>query len=304
MDRIIGEIKGAESGPLVILMGSLHGNETAGIKAIEQVFQKIEKDYLQIKGRVIGIRGNIQAYKARKRFIDYDLNRAWTEEQIRRLKNNGKSLHFMEDHEMMDLIQFFDSVFRTNGMEEKICVDLHTTSSENGNFIVVPEYFSDHPVIKALRLPLILDLEKHIKGTLLSYLGQRNVISFAFEGGLIGSEIAVKLHKAGIWEILLTSGVVRKDQINEMQIGALLQTFAHELPQRLRVKYHYWITEEDAFRMKPGFINFQKVYKGEVIAEDRNGEIIAPMEGLIFMPLYQRSGNDGFFIVEELDPLK
>lgn len=304
MDRIIGEIAGVENGPLIILMGSLHGNETAGIKAIEQVIRKIEKNDLWIRGRIIGIRGNIQAFKARKRFIDYDLNRAWTAGQVNRLRNNGRSLHFKEDQEMLDLIQFFDSVNGINEKEEKICVDLHTTSSENGNFIVVPEYFSDHPVIKALKLPLILDLEKHIKGTLLSYLCQRHILSFAFEGGLIGSEIAIKLHTAGIWEILLTSGVVGKDQINEIQIGALLQTFAHELPQKLRVKYHYWITDEDGFRMKPGFINFQKVIKGEVIAEDRNGEIFAPMGGLIFMPLYQRSGNDGFFIVEELDPLR
>jgi len=120
---------------------------------------------------------------------------------------------------------------------------------------------------------------------------------------MIGSEVAIELHTAGIWEILLASGMLQKHQINEVRIGAMLQTFAHELPRRLRVKYHYWITEEDAFRMRPGFMNFQKVSRGEVIAEDRNGEIIAPMDGLIFMPLYQRSGNDGFFIVEEMDPL-
>jgi len=304
MDRIIGEICGDESGPLIILLGSLHGNETAGIKAIENVFSRIEKEKIRIKGRIIGIKGNIQAYQARKRFIDYDLNRAWTEEQINRLKNNGKILHFKEDSEMLDLIHFFETILDYN-QEEKICVDLHTTSSENGNFIVVPEYNADHPVIRALKLPLILDLEKHIKGTLLSYLGQRRMLSFAFEGGMIGSEIAIKLHIAGIWEILITAGTVQVQQLNGlMQIGALLQTFAAELPYKLRVKYHYWITQEEEFRMKPGFINFQKVKQGDIIAEDRNGEIIAPMDGLIFMPLYQRSGNDGFFIVEALDQLE
>ncbi len=303
MERIIGEICGDESGPLIILLGSLHGNETAGIKAIEQVFRRIETEKIHIKGRIVGIRGNIQAYRVRKRFIDYDLNRAWTEEQINRLKDNGKSLYFTEDREMLDLIHFFETMFNHN-QEEKICVDLHTTSSENGNFIVVPEYNSDHPVIRALKLPLILDLEKHIKGTLLSYLGQKNILSFAFEGGMIGSEIAVKLHVAGIWEILITAGSIHVQQLNGlMQIGALLQTFAAELPYKLRVKYHYWITQEDEFRMKPGFINFQKVKQGDIIAEDRNGAIVAPMDGLIFMPLYQRSGNDGFFIVEAIDSL-
>jgi succinylglutamate desuccinylase len=303
MNRIIGEIKGEKPGPLIILMGSLHGNETAGIKAIEKVFNKIHHEKLKVRGRLIGMRGNIQAFKARKRFIDYDLNRAWTDEQISRLRNNGKSLHFIEDSEMLDLMDFFDSIFHQNGSQERIFVDLHTTSAENGNFIVVPEIYADHQVIRALKLPLILDLEKHIKGTLLSYLGIRKILAFAFEGGMIGSEIAVKLHIAGIWEILVTCGSIQNDQINEIRIGALLQTFAYELPYRLRVKYHYWITDEEEFRMKPGFINFQRVKNSEVIAVNRHGEIIAPMDGLIFMPLYQRSGNDGFFIVEEIENL-
>jgi succinylglutamate desuccinylase len=188
---------------------------------------------------------------------------------------------------------------------KKVCVDLHTTSSDNGNFIVVPELTSDDPVINALKLPLILDLEKHIKGTLLKYLTKMDFLAFAFEGGLIGSEVAVELHTAGIWEIMLSSGAVSPDYINGiMQIGTLLQTFASELPHKLRVRHHYWITEQDNFRMKPGYLNFQKVKAGEVIAHDRNGPIQIPMDGLIFMPLYQRSGNDGFFVVEELDPLK
>jgi succinylglutamate desuccinylase len=69
---------------------------------------------------------------------------------------------------MLDLMDFFDSIFPLNGNQEKIFVDLHTTSAENGNFIVVPEFYADHQVIRTLKLPLILDLEKHIKGTLLS----------------------------------------------------------------------------------------------------------------------------------------
>jgi len=300
MDRIVGEIKGDEPGPLIILMGCLHGNETAGVKAIEEVFSNIQNNGMLIRGRLIGVRGNIQAFQAGKRYIDYDLNRAWTDEQVLRLRNNGQSFHFREDREMMDLLILFDQLINLDSYSHKIFVDLHSTSSENGNFIVVPEAYAEDPVIRALRLPLILDLEKHIKGTLLSYLGTRDIVSFAFEGGLIGSEIAIKLHVAGIWEILATCGNIDKKEINEMRIGALLQTFAHELPYKLRVKYHYWITDEDEFRMRPGYINFQRVRRGEFIASDRYGKITAPMDGLIFMPLYQRTGNDGFFIVEEI----
>jgi succinylglutamate desuccinylase len=304
MDRIIGEFEGKEKGPLIILVGGLHGNELTGLKAIDHIFKKIQDDRINIKGRIIGIKGNKQAIDKKERFIEYDLNRCWTEEHLQYITDKDTHLIFSEDKEVRDLKHFFDSLPENNSTQ-KICVDLHTTSSDNGNFIVVPETWSDHPVIEALKLPLILDLEKHIKGTLLKYLTKRDYLAFAFEGGLIGSEVAVQLHIAGIWEILLSAGAISSQKMDGiMQIGTLLQTFAAELPHKLRVRHHYWITEEDNFRMKPGFLNFQKVKAGEIIAEDRNGPIQTPMDGLIFMPLYQQSGNDGFFIVEELDPLK
>lgn len=304
MDRIIGEFGANGNGPLIILIGSLHGNEAAGIKAIEEVFSRIKNERIDVSGKIIGIRGNIQAIEQKERFLDYDLNRCWTESHVNHISGSHARLLFAEDREVAQLLSFFNS-FDEEGYTQKICVDLHTTSSENGNFIVVPETSSDHPIINALKLPLILDLEKHINGTLLKYLKSKNYLAFAFEGGLMGSEVAVKLHVAGIWEILINSGAVQEDKLNGIiQIGTLLQTFAAELPHKLRVRHHYWITAEDNFQMKPGFLNFQKVKEGQIIAEDRNGLITAPLDGLIFMPLYQQSGNDGFFIVEELDPLK
>ena len=302
MSRIIGELGGKEKGPLIILIGGLHGNELTGIKAIERVFKKIEDDKLEIRGKIIGLKGNRKAIEKKERYIDYDLNRCWTAEHIQHLSNSHYV--FAEDEEVLELNNVFDGLSSYEATQ-RVCVDLHTTSSDNGNFIVVPEVTSNDPVINALKLPLILDLEKHIKGTLLKYLTRKGYLAFAFEGGLIGSEVAIELHTAGIWEILLASCAISPEQINRiMQIGTLLQTFAAELPHKLRVRHHYWITEEDNFRMKPGYLNFQKVKAGEVIAEDRNGPIQIPMDGLIFMPLYQRSGNDGFFVVEEIDPLK
>jgi len=302
MDRIIGAFEGKEKGPLIILIGGLHGNEVTGIKAIDHVFRKIEREGLKVRGKIVGLRGNNKAIARKTRYIDYDLNRCWTDAHLRKVSNSH--ILFAEDEELLELNQIFEELSSYEATQ-KICADLHTTSSDNGNFIVVPETTADHPVINALKLPLILDLEKHIKGTLLKYLTGKGYLAFAFEGGLIGSEVAVQLHIAGIWEILLTSGAIAPAQINGiMQIGTLLQTFASELPHKLRVRHHYWITEEDNFRMKPGYMNFQKVRSGEIIAEDRNGPIQIPQDGLIFMPLYQRSGNDGFFVVEELDPLR
>ena len=45
--------------------------------------------------------------------------------------------------------------------------------------------------------------------------------------------------------------------------------------------------------MAPGFKNLAR--EGQLLATDKNGEIRAPKDGLVILPLYQGLGNDGFF---------
>jgi succinylglutamate desuccinylase len=61
------------------------------------------------------------------------------------------------------------------------------------------------------------------------------------------------------------------------------------------------INEGDDFQMQPNYKNFQKVTKDELLAFDKNGEIRAQSDGLILMPLYQKRGDDGFFLVRRID---
>lgn len=50
-----------------------------------------------------------------------------------------------------------------------------------------------------------------------------------------------------------------------------------------------------------GFHNFQPKHKGQLLALDKTGQITTPIDGLIFMPLYQNTGDGGFFIVQQLN---
>ena len=52
--------------------------------------------------------------------------------------------------------------------------------------------------------------------------------------------------------------------------------------------------------MKPGFDNFDPVTRGDVLASDKNGAVTASESGLLLMPLYQKLGEDGFFIGREI----
>ena len=82
MNRIIGQYDDGEDNILLVLLAAIHGNELAGIQAIQSVLDTIEKEDLKISGKIVGMAGNLQAIKAKKRFQSYDLNRAWTTDQI------------------------------------------------------------------------------------------------------------------------------------------------------------------------------------------------------------------------------
>jgi succinylglutamate desuccinylase len=47
--------------------------------------------------------------------------------------------------------------------------------------------------------------------------------------------------------------------------------------------------------MEPGFKNLDHARAEQLLARDRNGEIRAPRDGLVLLPLYQKQGEDGFF---------
>jgi hypothetical protein len=46
--------------------------------------------------------------------------------------------------------------------------------------------------------------------------------------------------------------------------------------------------------MEPDFLNLQSVKRGQLLARDRNGELLARVNGRIVLPLYQCQGSDGF----------
>ena len=68
----------------------------------------------------------------------------------------------------------------------------------------------------------------------------------------------------------------------------------------IEVRHREAISADDEFVMNPGFNNFDPIRRGQVLARDRRGPIKAVESGMILMPLYQKKGEDGFFIGREV----
>ncbi|MFT4802608.1 MAG: succinylglutamate desuccinylase, partial [Flavobacteriaceae bacterium] len=75
VDRIIGKINGTQPGPTIIFTAGLHGNESSGIFALQDVLNEIKEKNISIKGNIYAISGNLTALKEGTRYIKQDLNR-------------------------------------------------------------------------------------------------------------------------------------------------------------------------------------------------------------------------------------
>lgn len=288
-ERLIG-ISGDESSERVfVCVGGLHGNEPAGIHALERFFQTLAETGGVKQGLVLGLRGNMAALQAERRFLEFDLNRIWTEEAVREPRQSG-TIEFAERRALEQIL------FPLAERQEFLLADLHTTSSESAPFIwnlrencVIGR---DAPVI------WISDYIERIRGSMASFFSRRGFPVLSAEGGAHRSPLSAERLEDLLWLSLEAAQMI--DGTHE-RVSLARKSLAKAIaatPKFLTIFYHHMIADVDRFRMRPGFSNLQWVAKGTVLADDRNGAITAPKDCYVLMPLYQKVGEDGFLLVE------
>jgi len=70
-----------EPGPMLIVLGGIHGNEPAGLLALEPLIDGLAL----AAGDFVALSGNRAALAAGVRYIERDLNRGWSDEAIKAL---------------------------------------------------------------------------------------------------------------------------------------------------------------------------------------------------------------------------
>ncbi len=306
LSRLICDLKGEQPGPLLVLMAGIHGNEPAGIRAVERVVKVLGSTLPSLRGRIVGLRGNLKALSLGERFIHRDLNRLWTSESIRHIRNLDPQILDTEQRELSELL---DELRRLDQAHPgpKVMIDLHTTSAPGGKFSVVEEDDLSIDLALALQAPVIRGLTKALMGTTASYCVAQGWSGLAFEAGQHHDPRAVDEHEAAIWVLLQRLGLIEGQtnwEIKAEQALLHLRDDSLGLPRQVAVRYRHVVQTSDRFRMRPGYVNFQPVHQGEWLADDQSGRILAPTEGLILMPLYQPQGADGFFIIQPLSEEK
>jgi succinylglutamate desuccinylase len=304
LPRILGTYGGDNRGPLLICLGGIHGNEPAGVVAAQRVLEDLHARRPTFQGEFVALTGNRAALARGRRYIQEDLNRLWFPERIKALRSPSHEVAFgPEDYEQQQLLNVIESLLaRRQG--PVVFLDLHTTSAGGVPFLVISDVTVNRRLASGLPAPVILGLEEYLDGTVLSCVNEQGYIAIGFEGGQHEDPSVVKNHEAVVWLTMLAIGCVRQQEVIPI-VNPLREHLAEQtrrLPRMLEIRYRHPVGEEDKFAMEPGYLHFQKVEHGQLLARDRQGEIRAQEEGFILMPLYQNQGSDGFFLVREIKP--
>jgi succinylglutamate desuccinylase len=294
-ERLLGYYTCGLPGPLILAIGGIHGNEPNGPRAIKAFVNMLEAQQPLITGTFLGLMGNIRASNANQRYIDKDLNRCFVPGYV--TAANADLL----GHEAGELRQLAQILHRVKQDFEDVCfVDCHTTSAQTIPYISV----NAHPpsIQLANRFPLnnVIGLQQSIPGCFTEYGNALDFRGFTFEAGQHQSAAAYSNQVAMLWLLLVYAGALSKHDLKtfrhyEKLLG--VETPTHR--RSFRLLSHYRIKDGEDFVMRPGFRNFDHVRAHAHLADNRYGPIFAPADGYVLMPLYQKQGNDGFFLLEE-----
>lgn len=303
IERIRWVKTGKEEGPVLVLFVGVHGNEPAGIHAVDYIAKELSERNSELNGSVYAITGNIEAVKQGVRFLDTDLNRLWE----RFNTTHDYSTHSSEDRpaeylESLEIKKAVDQILERHSgtASDFIFIDLHTTSSQSCAFILLNDTLANRNLARQFPVPQILGIEENIQGTLLSYINNLGFKAIGFEAGAHQAEISIKRCQAFLWLVLSALGMIRLSGEKIRRNQEILKTENGVPDTYYEIIYHKLVDDPEKFEMISGFENFDEIEKDTPLACEHGKLIKAPVSGRIFMPLYQNVGNDGFLIIRQV----
>lgn len=296
LSRVVGRHRGELPGPKLIVLGGIHGNEPAGLAAARRVLARLEKRPFRFRGEFVALAGNLRALSRGQRYLGTDLNRLWTEERLGALAAHPDAAPIeAEALEQRELLAALDDEL-WGSRSATYFIDLHTTSAAGIPFVLIGDTLRHREFAAHFPLPVILGLEEQVDGVLLEFMTERGCVTLGCEGGQHDDERSVDNLEAVLWVALEAAGLVEKTELEGYAAAyARLDQVRGGLPRVMEVLSRHAIKPEHGFRMEPGFANIQAVARGTLLASDRRGEIRAKRDGVVFLPLYQGKGDDGFF---------
>ncbi len=302
--RELGRFASDDSaGTTLVIIGGVHGNEPAGLIAAKRVLDTLNAEQpTGFHGRLVVLAGNLPALNLddkEARYIDFDLNRIFTDEQI--AKPASTSVEHGQMHELLAALRA-----QRAQSQELIVMDLHTTSSDAPPVAVFEDSLPARLFARQMPMPLYLGFEEELDGLVIDRVtNELGSIAVVIEGGQHFDPQSIVVHEAAIWAGLHAAGILRVDALpHPRRPGDILrQAVGDQAYKVFDIRYRKPIEHED-FAMCPGIEAGMRIRQGVTpIAVEDGQTITSPVRGRVFLPNMQtrkRIGDDGFFIVRHI----
>lgn len=260
----------------IVLSSAVHGNETAPIEICDELIQKIIKQEISLKQRVLFIFGNPASINIGKRFVEENLNRLFSGEH-----SKGEGLINQERKHAKKLEQYVSQFFESQEAGRYRChYDLHTAirGSKNEKFAVYPylngKPWKKHQLSFLLACGVNTVLMMKSAATTFSYFSSNgfDADAFTIELGQVrpfGENNMASFEKV---KTTLTSLITQDEVVYPEYHADDFELFeVHRAINRTQ--------EAFSFPFADDVVNFTGFSKGSLMATDGNQEYLAEVEG-------------------------
>jgi len=288
------EVLGANPKNKFIVIGGMHGNEQNGVEAIKNILPQLKKVFEPNQGKIFFLKGNTKALDLNERFLDKDLNRLWLDKYIK-----DKQPEIADVEQLQILHEIIVNDICQGKFDNCTFLDLHTFSAKSGIFCIPAGNEKSVAFARSFGVPFIEKLSEKLPGTALGYFGKKGMTSVVFEGGTHNTKEATENLEAGLWHSLAYAGLIDENLEKVKESRRKLIDISEAFPHHLELTYRHKLEDYHNFKMNKGYYNFKPVKQSEPLAVQDQQQIKSPSNGFMLMPLYQKKGSDGFFIVQE-----
>lgn len=268
------EVDSGKKGPVIVIVGAIHGNEPVGVKASIEYLEHLKQNKIELqKGKIIFILGNPQAFEKNQRFIGTNLNRAFV--------NNPKD--DCEGQRVLEIRKYLESFKYTE--DEKILLDLHSVSVGDFKIGISPNIKGHYQ-----RLHNLVNLEnhftfnyEHLEGSIMQESDKSFSFSYALECGNHKDPEAYNTALYHINVLLEKSQMLKKNQLPQT-----LYINPFSLNENFKIKHYSAI---DIIKPKEGFkwlirdvTSGSRIEKGETYAVAKNFNYISDDQCVVLMP--------------------
>lgn len=261
----VSVLKSEKKGPTLAVFAGVHGNERAGVYAIEQLSSELQIT----KGTVFLVLANLPAIEANTRMINKNLNRCFQQD------NKGDAPEDRRARELMKILDKCDAL-----------LDLHMFYDDYGKPFAICEKDSID-VAKIFDVEVIsTNWSKVEPGGTDGYMFERGKVGICLECGPISkSEEYTEFAKISVNQFLRYYGVVDKD-------------VEYSKTKKRIIKAEKAIFKDNkSYVLEPGFKNFQLLTKGQLIASDETSQYYAEENQCIIFPHYNARVNEESYIL-------